>query len=57
VLLCSFDIIIWNKFLGLFVSGVIFKMMIAALDTPILYIVVFFFRKHFNLKVGEEIKF
>ena len=56
ILLCSFDIITWDKFLGLLISGVVFKIMIAALDTPILYAVVFFFRKHFNLKMGEEIE-
>ena len=56
ILLCSFNIIAWDKFLGLLISGVIFKMMVAALDTPILYLIVFFFRKHFNLKMGEEIE-
>ena len=56
ILLCSFDIIAWNNFLGLLVSGVLFKIMIAAIDTPVLYIIVFFFRKHFNLKMGEEIE-
>ena len=56
ILLCSFDIIAWNNFLGLLVSGVLFKIMIAALDTPVLYIIVFFFRRHFNLKMGEEIE-
>lgn len=56
VLLCSFEIIPWDKFVGLLISGVIFKMLIAALDTPILYLVVYAFRKHFGLKMGEEIK-
>ncbi len=55
ILLCSFQIIDWNKFLGLLISGVLFKIIIAALDTPLLYIIVFFFRRHFNLKMGEEI--
>jgi uncharacterized integral membrane protein (TIGR00697 family) len=55
LLLCSFGIIPWKNFLGLLISGVIFKMMIAALDTPILYLVVYGFRKYFGLKVGEEI--
>lgn len=55
ILLCSFEIIDWNKFLGLLISGVLFKIIIAALDTPLLYVIVFFFRRHFNLKVGEEI--
>jgi queuosine precursor transporter len=55
LLLCSFGIIDWKNFLGLFISGVIFKMMIAALDTPLLYVAVYAFRKRFNLKVNEEI--
>ncbi|MBA6155981.1 queuosine precursor transporter [Tenacibaculum sp. S7007] len=56
VLLCYFGIIQWNLFWGLLISGVLFKMMIAAIDTPILYLIVFLFRKKFNLKVGEEIR-
>ncbi len=56
VLLCSFGIIDWDKFLGLLISGVIFKIMIALLDTPILYAIVFAFRKYFHLEKGEEIK-
>lgn len=55
VLLCSFGIIPWDKFLGLLISGVIFKVLIAALDTPFLYLAVYAFRKKFNLKPGEEI--
>lgn len=55
LLLCSFGIIDWSKFTGLLVSGVIFKIMIALIDTPILYAVVYWFRKKFNLQVGEEI--
>ncbi len=55
LLLCSFEIISWDNFLGLLVSGVIFKIIIAALDTPILYLLVFAFRRYFELKIGEEI--
>ena len=33
-----------------------FKVMVAILDTPLLYICVWLFRKKFNLKAGEEIK-
>jgi hypothetical protein len=29
--------------------------LIAALDTPVLYLIVFFFRKKFHLKKGEEL--
>ncbi len=56
LLLCSFDIISWERFFGLLISGVIFKILIAALDTPLLYLVVFGFRKYFNLGKGEEIE-
>ena len=55
LLLCSFGIIEWKNFLGLLISGVIFKIMIAALDTPILYLIVYAFRKRFDLKINEEI--
>ena len=56
VLLCSFEIIEWSKFQGLLVAGFIFKVLIAAFDTPFLYLGVYFFRKRFNLKVNEEIE-
>lgn len=55
LLLCSFEIIEWNKFLGLLVSGVIFKILMAIADTPILYAAVYALRKKFNLQKGEEI--
>lgn len=55
LLLCTFEIIEWDKFAGLLVAGVLFKVIIAALDTPFLYLGVFLFRKRFKLKVNEEI--
>ena len=54
-LLCSFNILPWNIFGSLLLSGFLFKVIVAALDTPILYGVVYLFRRKFNLKVGEEI--
>lgn len=54
-LLCTFGIIDWDKFWGLVISGVLFKIIIAILDTPLLYLIVYAFRKRFNLKMGEEI--
>ncbi|MFH6768569.1 queuosine precursor transporter [Gaetbulibacter aquiaggeris] len=56
VLLCSFEIIEWSKFQGLLVAGFIFKVLIAAFDTPFLYLGVYLFRKRFKLKVNEEIE-
>lgn len=55
VLLCSFNIIEWDKFKGLLVAGFLFKVLIAAIDTPFLYLGVYIFRKRFNLKVNQEI--
>ncbi|MBT8273865.1 MAG: queuosine precursor transporter [Bacteroidia bacterium] len=55
LLLCAFGEIDWSLFSGLLLAGFIFKVMIAALDTPFLYLGVFLFRKRFNLKVNEEI--
>ena len=55
-LLCFFNVLEWESFLGLVVSGVVFKILIAFLDTPLLYLFVYLFRKKFDLKVGEEIK-
>jgi len=54
-LLCTFGIIDWANFKGLLVSGFLFKVIVAALDTPFLYLGVYIFRKRFNLKVNEEI--
>ena len=56
-LLCSFNIISWDLFWGLVLSAVIFKILIAIIDTPILYFFVWLLRKKFNLKINEEIKY
>tara|TARA_R110000868_G_scaffold141147_6_gene357327 strand:- start:236 stop:940 length:705 start_codon:yes stop_codon:yes gene_type:complete len=55
LLLCSFGIIDWANFKGLLLSGFLFKVIIAACDTPFLYLGVYLFRKRFNLEVNEEI--
>ena len=55
LLLCSFGIIDWANFKGLLISGFLFKVLIAALDTPLLYLGVYLFRKRFKLKVNDEI--
>jgi len=54
-LLCSFGVLPWESFKGLLISGFLFKVMVAALDTPFLYLGVYLFRKRFKLKVNEEI--
>lgn len=54
-LLCFFEILPWSSFKGLLISGFLFKVLVAACDTPFLYLGVYLFRKRFNLKVNEEI--
>jgi queuosine precursor transporter len=55
LLLCSFQKIDWDLFGPLLWAGFLFKVIVAALDTPLLYGAVFLFRKRFNLAVGEEL--
>ncbi len=55
-LLCIFKVLPWDLFFGLVVSGFLFKIFIAFLDTPFLYFFVYLLRKRFGLEIGEEIK-
>ena len=56
LLLCSFGEIDWSLFGGLLLAGFLFKVLIAALDTPFLYLSVYWFRKRFKLDVNQEIE-
>jgi len=55
MLLCFFEVLPWESFSGLLISGFLFKVLVAALDTPFLYIGVHLFRKKYRLKINEEI--
>lgn len=55
VLLCSFGKIDWSLFSALLISGFLFKVIVAALDTPLLYGCVYILRKRFKLGQGEEL--
>jgi len=55
-LLCYFEILPWDIFTELLISGFLFKILIALFDTPFLYLAVYFFRKKFKLNLGEEIQ-
>lgn len=55
ILLCSFGEIGWDQFAGLLAASFLFKLLIAVIDTPLLYLGVHLFRKRFNLKVNEEL--
>ncbi len=57
ILLCSFGAIDWSNFFVLWLNGFLFKALVALADTPLLYIGVYFFRKHLQLKPGEEANF
>lgn len=54
-LLCLFGVLPWTLFWGLTLSSIVFKVVIAAIDTPFLYLFVGLFRKRFQLAVGQEI--
>ena len=54
-LLCTFDVLAWDRFSTLLINGFLFKVFFAAFDTPIVYFLIYFIRKKFNLKFGEEI--
>ena len=55
LLLCSFGKIDWSLFTGLLLSGFLFKVLVALIDTPFLYAAVWGLRMRFGLKPGEEI--
>ena len=55
-LLSVLGVLPWDLFFGLVLSGFIFKVIVALLDTPLLYLLVWMFKKKFDLKWGEEIK-
>lgn len=54
-LLCIFHVFPWSSFVPFVISGFLFKVIIALVDTPILYAIVFYLKKKFNLKTNEEI--
>jgi len=54
-LLCVFKVLPWDLFFGLVVSGFIFKIIIAFVDTPFLYFFVYIIRRKFNLTINQEI--
>ena len=55
-LLSIFDILKWDLFWGLVISGFLFKILVAALDTPFLYLFVSVFRKLFDMEATDELE-
>ena len=56
-LLCSFGVIGWERFSILLVNGFLFKVLVALLDTPLVYLFVGLIRRKFRLNVGQELSF
>lgn len=54
LILCSLDVIPWNKFSALLINGFLFKMLVAAADTPLVYLVVAIFKNQFKMKNTNE---
>jgi len=57
ILLCLSGSIAWDKFWLLLINGFLFKVIMAMIDTPKLYLVIGLIRKRFNLKDGQELEF
>lgn len=55
LLLCFFEAIAWDKFWVLLGSGFLFKVLVAAFDTPLLYFFVWLLRKELGIIGTEEI--
>ena len=52
---CITNVLSWDQFAGLLISGFLFKVLVALVDTPFLYLGVYLFRRKFSLKVNEEL--
>ena len=55
ILLSVAGAIEWSRFWLLLFNGVLFKWLVALLDTPLLYFVTWFLRRKFGLAPGEDI--
>ena len=56
-LLCTVGAIEWERFASLVFAGWLFKAIVAALDTPVLYLSTWGIRKYLGLKGSEEVEF
>lgn len=55
-LMCLFGLLPWEIFTELLISGFLFKVIMAAIDTPFLYFFVRYIQKKFHLDINQEIK-
>ncbi|MEM7162022.1 MAG: queuosine precursor transporter [Bacteroidota bacterium] len=56
LLLCLMEKIEWQRFSSLFLNGFLYKIIFALVDTPILYVMVYFARRMFEISENEELK-
>jgi hypothetical protein len=56
-LLCSVGAMDWSRFGPLVLSGWLFKAIVAALDTPILYLTTWQIRRYLGLKGSDEVEY
>lgn len=56
LVLCAAGVIPWLEFRTVFVASIIFKTLAALFDTPLIYVVLHYIRKHYRLMPGEELK-
>ncbi len=54
-LMCFFGLLPWAIFMQLLISGFLFKVIMAAFDTPFLYLAVGYIQRFFKLKENEEL--
>jgi uncharacterized integral membrane protein (TIGR00697 family) len=54
LILCSLDVIPWDKFWILLINGFLFKVLVAAADTPLVYLIVGIFKNQFKMKDTSE---
>jgi len=54
-LLCTFNVISWDRFSILLLNGFLFKVFFAAFDTPIFYLCCYYLRKKFDLNLNEDL--
>ncbi len=56
LLLCSFEVIAWERFGSLLINGFLFKMMVAFVDTPLFYLSSWYLKKSFNLGLNDNLE-
>jgi len=55
-LLCGLGALSWSDFGTFFVGGFMFKLVIAALDTPLFYLFTYWIKKHFGMGDMDELE-